>query len=167
MLTVNTTSGAGGTPVTLTLTNGFGGQQDWMTLAASGSAETSYVQWTYVGTGVTTRTWTVPLPSTPGTYQFRLYLNGGTVRAATSPDVTVTASPPTVTQLLPASAVAGSAPVTLIVNGANFVPASVVRWNGADRPTTFVSAAQVRATIAASDLAAAGTACSRLNQPRR
>jgi hypothetical protein len=43
----------------------------------------------------------------------------------------------------------------LTVNGSNFVNGgSVVRWDGADRPTTFVSAAQ----LTASDIAAAGIA---------
>jgi hypothetical protein len=32
----------------------------------------------------------VTVPTTPGTYQFRLFLNDGFVRAATSPTVTVT-----------------------------------------------------------------------------
>ena len=36
-----------------------------------------YIQWVYVGTGVTTRTWTVTMPATAGTYQFRLFLNNG------------------------------------------------------------------------------------------
>ncbi|MCI0400489.1 MAG: IPT/TIG domain-containing protein, partial [Gammaproteobacteria bacterium] len=47
---------------------------------------------------------------------------------------------------------------TLTVNGSNFINGSVVRWNGADRTTTFVSATQLTATIPASDIATAGTA---------
>ncbi len=35
---------------------------------------------------------------------------------------------------------------------------SVVRWNGADRPTTFVSINRLTAQIPASDLLTAGTA---------
>jgi hypothetical protein len=34
------------------------------------------------------------MPSTPGTYQFRLFLNNGYTRAATSADVTVMAPGP-------------------------------------------------------------------------
>ena len=41
--------------------------------------------------------------------------------------------------LVPASVVPGGPAFTLTVNGANFVPASVVTWNGAPRPTTCVS----------------------------
>src|SRR3989449_8569472 len=35
---------------------------------------------------------------------------------------------------------------------------SAVRWNGAARPTTFVSSTQLQVTIAASDITTAGTA---------
>ena len=65
---------------------------------------------------------------------------------------------PATTGLNPASAPAGGTAFTLTVNGSNFVAASVVRWNGTDRPTTFVSATQLTAAIAAADIAAAGTA---------
>ena len=60
-----------------------------MTLAATGTPDTSYVYWIYVGAGVTTRTWTVTMPATPGTYEFRLFLNNTYTRAATSPTVSV------------------------------------------------------------------------------
>ena len=42
-----------------------------------------------MGAGVTTRTWTVPVGA--GTWQFRLFINNGYTRIATSP--TVTAAP--------------------------------------------------------------------------
>ena len=51
-------------------------------------AGTSYLQWTYVGPGVKTRTWNVTPPGA-GTYQFRLFLNDGYTRSATSPTITV------------------------------------------------------------------------------
>jgi hypothetical protein len=78
----------------VTLTNGLGGASDWLALAATGAPNTSYLQWTYVGSSVTTRTWTVTMPTTPGTYEFRLFPNNGFTRAATSPTVSVGASPP-------------------------------------------------------------------------
>jgi hypothetical protein len=65
---------------------------------------------------------------------------------------------PTLTSLAPASATAGGATFTLTANGTDFVAGSVVRWNGTDRPTTFVSGTQLQAAIPASDIAAAGTA---------
>jgi len=59
---------------------------------------------------------------------------------------------PVASGLSPASASSGTAGLTLVVNGSNFVASSIVRWNGADRATTFISATELRATIAAADL---------------
>ncbi len=61
-----------------------------MALAPADAPNTAYLLWTYVGTGVTTRTWTVALPMTGGPYEFRLFLNNGYTRVATSPPVTLT-----------------------------------------------------------------------------
>lgn len=47
---------------------------------------------------------------------------------------------------------------TLQLRGTDFSPCSVVRWNGSDRPTTFVSTGELRAAISASDLTTGGTA---------
>jgi hypothetical protein len=58
-------------------------------LAPAGAANSTVLQWTYVGPGVTTRSWTVTMPATAGQYEFRLFLNGGYTRAATSSPVTV------------------------------------------------------------------------------
>ena len=74
-------------------------------------------------------------------------------------DATSTTNPvPTLTSISPSSATAGDAAFTLTVNGSSFVNGATVRWNGADRTTTFVSATQLTAAIPASDIAAAGTA---------
>ena len=66
--------------------------------------------------------------------------------------------PPLVFFINPSSATAGGPGFTLTVDGINFTSGSVVRWNGADRTTTFVSSTQLTTTIPASDIAAAGTA---------
>ena len=160
-LSVNATSVVGGANVTVTLTNGPGGSTDWFALAATSAPNTSFVQYTYVGSGVTSRTWIVAMPASGGTYEFRLFLNNGYTRAATSPAIIVTpaANPvPQATSLSPAAAAAGQPSFTLAVNGSNFTSASIVRWNGADRPTTYVSAAQVKAAIPAADVASLGSA---------
>jgi hypothetical protein len=65
---------------------------------------------------------------------------------------------PVITSLNPSSASAGGTAFTLRVTGTNFVPGSIVRWNNADRSTSFVSATALDASIAASDIAATGTA---------
>jgi len=89
-LTPNVTTATAGSPVTVTLTNGPGGPTDWIALAASGAANNNYLQWVYVGSGVTSRDWTVTMPAAAGTYEFRLFLNNGYTRAATSAAITVT-----------------------------------------------------------------------------
>ena len=65
---------------------------------------------------------------------------------------------PVASGLSPASATAGGPAFTLTVTGSNFITSSVVRWNGSDRATTYVSGTQLRAAIGAGDIATAGTA---------
>ncbi|MBL8205911.1 MAG: hypothetical protein JNM09_16875 [Blastocatellia bacterium] len=72
---------------------------------------------------------------------------------------------PTVTSLSPNTIASGSSAFTLTVNGTGFVPNSVVRWNGSDRTTTFVSATQVTVAITAADVVSAGTAKVRVFNP--
>jgi len=62
-----------------------------------------------------------------------------------------------ISQLVPNSATAGDPAFTLTVNGSGFTSSSVVYWNAATRPTTFVTANQLTAQISASDIATAGT----------
>lgn len=65
---------------------------------------------------------------------------------------------PVIGSLSPSNATAGGPAFTLTVNGSNFVSAAAVRWNGAARTTTYVSATRLTAAIPATDIAAAGTA---------
>jgi hypothetical protein len=65
---------------------------------------------------------------------------------------------PQVSALAPVSIAPGSAPFTLMVNGANFAKGAMVQWNGSSRVTTFVSATRLTAKILATDVATAGTA---------
>lgn len=79
--------------------------------------------------------------------------NGGN---GASGKVTITyVIPPTITSLSPVSKNVGDAAFTLTVNGSNFINGSQVQFNGASRPTTFVSASQLRVSIPASDLSSA------------
>ena len=81
--------------------------------------------------------------------------NGGSVsRGLTG---TGTNPVPAPAALSPSSATAGGAGFTLTVSGANFAAPSVVRWNGSDRTTTFVSSTELRAAISACDITTAGT----------
>jgi hypothetical protein len=67
-------------------------------------------------------------------------------------------TPPTITSLNPTSTTAGGPSFTLAVNGTNFVNGSVVRWNGANRTTTYISVSQLTATIGVADIVSPGTA---------
>jgi hypothetical protein len=65
--------------------------------------------------------------------------------------------PPVITEIVPSTATRGGPAFTLIVNGSNFVAGSAVQWNGANRPTAFVSNSQMNAQISADDIVVAGT----------
>ncbi|MBL8205914.1 MAG: hypothetical protein JNM09_16890, partial [Blastocatellia bacterium] len=73
-------------------------------------------------------------------------------------DFTVGNVVPTITTLNPAAAIAGGADFTLAVNGSNFINGSKVKFNGADRVTTFVNATQLTIAVAAAEIAATGSA---------
>jgi hypothetical protein len=64
---------------------------------------------------------------------------------------------PTLTTISPSSKKVGDAGFTMTVSGTNFMPTSVVRVDGSDRPTTFVGATQLSAAIPSSDMTSAGT----------
>jgi hypothetical protein len=60
---------------------------------------------------------------------------------------------PTIASLEPPGVVAGHPAFDLLVSGTGFVQGATVKWNGADRVTTFVSTTQVKAAITAADVA--------------
>lgn len=60
---------------------------------------------------------------------------------------------PLIASLSPNAVVAGGPDVVVTVNGANFLSSSIVRFNGANRPTTFISASQLKVVLTASDVA--------------
>ncbi|HRE47710.1 MAG TPA: hypothetical protein PLD47_08295 [Aggregatilineales bacterium] len=65
---------------------------------------------------------------------------------------------PTLSSITPTNATAGTGGFTLTVYGTDFIPGSVVRWNGSNRGTTYVSDTELTASISAADIAAAGNA---------
>jgi len=64
---------------------------------------------------------------------------------------------PTATMLAPTGTTAGAAQFPLTVTGTNFLPCSVIQWNGAPRTTTYLSPTQLSTTILATDVSAAGS----------
>ena len=81
-----------------------------------------------------------------------------TTSSAINVNVSNVAPGPTLGALQPTSTEAGQSSFSLTVNGSNFVSGSVVRWNGSDRPTTFMSGTELTASLSAGDLASGGTA---------
>ncbi len=91
--------------------------------------------------------------------------NGGSTVSNALTFTVLTSSSPTISSISPTTAPLNGPAFTLTVNGANFTTSSVVRWNGQNRPTTFVSTGQLTAQIPSSDLAVAGAATIRVFDP--
>jgi chitinase len=95
-LGVSATTVSPGAPIVVTVSNGPGGQLDWVALAQSTAPDDSYVTWKYLndsqgvpGVGVTNATLTFNAPAAPGIYVFRLFAGYGFNKVATSVAVTV------------------------------------------------------------------------------
>jgi sugar lactone lactonase YvrE len=71
-------------------------------------------------------------------------------------DVPVPYAVPAVLALAPARLTATDAAFSITVNGSGFERSSVVRWNGASQPTTFLDSTQLEASIGASSLTGGG-----------
>jgi len=87
-----------GATINVRVQNGSGNAGDWIGVYVTGTADSAYLNWFYLdgtkiqpSTGRTTATVVSTLPSTPGTYEFRLFPtgNGAFIRLATSPTMTV------------------------------------------------------------------------------
>ncbi len=76
----------------------------------------------------------------------------------TGQTVEILIAAPSILTLSPRGAVIGGNGFVLKINGANFTNSSVVQWNGANRPTIFVNAGELRINLASTDIAAVGTA---------
>src|SRR5439155_11798492 len=81
-----------------------------------------------------------------------------TIRDLATVSVTIAPNPtPSISSLSQTSAVEGSGAFTLTVNGSNFVPSSVVKWNGTTLSTTFISSSQLSAAVPAANVSDQGT----------
>jgi len=83
----------------------------------------------------------------------------------THPSVPVTFKAPVLNSLVPSDIIAGKPGFTLTAHGGNFLSGATVQWNGANRPTTFVSPSELHAVIAATDVAAVKTVPVRVVNP--
>ena len=91
------------------------------------------------------------------TTQFTLTAYNGTLSASQTAQLTITVPVPIISGLSPASKNVGEATFTLTVTGSNYVSNSVVRWDGVDHSTTFVSDTQLLTTVLDTDISATGS----------
>src|SRR5205823_3559889 len=92
-----------------------------------GAADSLFLNWFYLNgsktppaSGLTSATVPVPMPGSPGTYEFRFFQNNGYTRLATSPTVTVTGGASSLTvngSSSPVTVAAGSSVTVGVLNG--------------------------------------------------
>jgi sugar lactone lactonase YvrE len=133
-------------------------------LSIQGSGFTTFSTVQVNGGNVTVNSWsanylfaTVPAATltTVGSLSVTVSSPGPLVSGPVS--ISVTPNPtPTLSGVSPASAAVGSAGFTLSLSGSNFVPTSVVQWNGSPRVTTFVNGNQLTAAILPADVQSLG-----------
>jgi hypothetical protein len=155
------------TPVITTLSPtsaSVGGAQFTLTVNGSGFVSTSVVNFnnnakTTTFVSATQLTATILASDIASTGTPPVTVTSPTPGGGTSNSVTfnVNNPAPTVTSILPTSAILGSGAFTMTVNGTGFLASSVVNFNGVARTTTFVSATQVTAAILAGDVNTAGS----------
>ncbi|HSG47380.1 MAG TPA: Ig-like domain-containing protein, partial [Longimicrobiales bacterium] len=148
------------TPSTLTLQVGDTARLSAVLRSAQGDTLTRTVTWTSTDTAraivsaaglVTARA--------AGPVAIRASSEGRSGQTALTVEAPPTQAPtPAITLLDPATVAAGGPALTLRVFGTNFQPDARVQWNGAARPTQWISATEVRAALSVDDVAAAGTA---------
>jgi hypothetical protein len=143
-----------------------GGAAFSLTVNGSNFISSSVVKWngaarstTFVGANQLTAQISAADIATAGTFQVSVTTPppGGGDSNVIDFQVTAANAVPVITTLSPANATAGGASFTLTVNGTGFANSAVVRWDGSDRATTFLSPSQLTAQITAADIAAAGT----------
>lgn len=100
-VTVNPMAPSPGAPIVVTVSNGPGSIYDWITIVPVGSADNAYTGiWFLNGTsippsvGLTSASFPIPAPSSPGTYEVRWLASGYYARLATSGPITVGSASP-------------------------------------------------------------------------
>ncbi|MCI4444250.1 MAG: T9SS type A sorting domain-containing protein [Lentimicrobium sp.] len=104
---------------------------------------------------------TVSITANSGSGTFLPFFNWKFAPAKGLRDEVIVAVKPiaTLASITPTTIASGGSDFALTVNGTNFVNGeSIVRWNGTNRATTFVSSTELSAAIPAADIATGGTA---------
>jgi hypothetical protein len=150
-----------------------GGASFLLNVSGENFAENAVVQWNYsdrptthVSSTQLTATISAADIASAGTAAVTVSGPGGVSNSTT---FTIEPEPlsPVITTLQPATVEAGGDAFTVTVNGNNFLNTSVVRWNGENRATTFISPQQLTATILPADISAAGTVAVTVANPDR
>ena len=133
-----------------------------LTVNGSGFVSSATVQWngsplatTFVGATQLTAQVPATAIAAAGSASVKVVNPGGAPSNAVTFTITAPATP-TISNLAPSTATAGGLAFTLTVTGSNFIANSIVFWNGASLPTTFISSTQLTAQVAASRIAAPG-----------
>jgi hypothetical protein len=139
-----------------------GGAAFTLTVNGSGFVSGAAVNWNgstlstiFVSAAQLTASVSASLIASTGTAAITVVSGGVTSNSVT---FAINPPPPTITGFSPSSATAGESSFTLTVAGSGFASGAVVDWNGSALPTTFGSATQLTASVAASLIASAGTA---------
>lgn len=136
-----------------------------LTINGSGFVTSSTVKWngqnkttTFVSSTQLKAQITMTDLQTTGVFPITVSTPAPTAGSGTSNAISFTVNnpAPVITSLNPSDRTAGSGGFELIVNGSGFVSNSIVRWNGQNRSTSFVSTTQIKAQILASDIQTAG-----------
>jgi hypothetical protein len=152
---VSVTLRQGGNPVATTVTDAAGawsfgwletGTYDLQAVAPGGGAAVDAMP----GSGGNAQ-----LRTGPGAIQ--VDLTDAQISSGNAFVIAVSKPPPAIASIEPVSRTAGDSAFVLTVTGSDYTECSVVRIDGADRPTTFVSTGELTALIPSSDVATSGS----------
>ncbi len=97
------------------------------------------------------------LAATGGSFAIAVANPDGQKSGSSNPSVVVDNPLPSITSLSPASVIAGSGALSVVVTGAGFLQSSIASFAGNPRPTTVQSATQLTMALTAADLANIGS----------
>jgi hypothetical protein len=136
------------------------GQSATFSAVAGGAAPIAY-QWkknTVNIAGANAATYTIPAVTQADVASYTVFVSnscGSDTSAAASLSVPATA--PSLTSIVPGSTGAGGPLLVLTLGGNNFDATTVARWDGSDLPTSYVSSTQLLADVSAALIANGGT----------
>jgi hypothetical protein len=116
------------------------------------------LQTTFVSTSRVSAVVPASLVTTAGTHQLTVFVEGRQGGTSNALAFDVYNPPPIVASISPTSAAVFSTGVRVTVDGSQFVPGAVIRFNGSSRQTTLVSSTRLTALLSAADLSAVLTA---------